>query len=88
MLQQEGANTHGHSELVEITEDSAIIRDEYGVRKELDADTIVSANLVSNNDMVDEIKEVCDDVQVIGDAQAVSRLQKAVVDGYKLGVSI
>ncbi|KXA96178.1 hypothetical protein AKJ37_05855 [candidate division MSBL1 archaeon SCGC-AAA259I09] len=88
MLQQEGANTHGYSELVEITEDSAIIRDEYGVKKELDTDSIVSANLVSNNDLVDPIKKVCDDVHVIGDAQAVSRLQKAVVDGYKLGVSI
>lgn len=88
MLSQEGASTHPYSELKEITEDGAVIVDEYGETKTLKADTIVSARLESRSELVESIEEICDDVHVIGDAEAVSRLQKAIGDGYQLGVSI
>jgi 2,4-dienoyl-CoA reductase (NADPH2) len=68
--------------------DCVVLKSPEGKTINLPADTIVYAQLKSNNALEAGLKDKCDKLLVIGDALKVRRCNNAVHDGYEAGMEV
>jgi len=87
-LKEGKVNIFINAKVKEITDGSVILIDAKKKEVEIPADTVIAANLKSRNEMVDELKSICDELYVIGDALVPRRILNATRDGYRLGLRI
>jgi len=89
MLSRAHARTFRYSDVVEITDAGAVVKDEYGLRETIPADTIVVAGpMAPRVELVEHAKKICDEVYVIGDARMPRRAHNAIHEGFRTGIRI
>jgi 2,4-dienoyl-CoA reductase (NADPH2) len=76
------------SSVKEITESGVTVRGPEGKENLIETDTIVTALLDSDNEIVDPLKKICDEVIVIGDALRVRRAINALSDAFRKAIEI
>ncbi len=86
MLKEENVNIFTNSEVVEICKNSVKIKDSKGNIAELPFDEIVySTGLKTNTEKIEELKSLCKEFYIIGDANEPNKIREAVFDGDKVG---
>lgn len=75
---------HTSSSISKITENSVVLSKD-GKEEIIQADTVISCiGYTSNSELYDSIKDLCPDVNVIGDASVVKNLMGAIWKAYEL----
>jgi len=88
-LDQVGVRTYRLSDIEEITDTGAIIK-EVGTstRIPISADTIVFAEREPATELMQAAKDICPEVYVVGDTLVPRRLHNAIHDGYRIGIRV
>ncbi len=87
-LSQKRVKVYKESDLEEINDTGAVIKNHYGTRIPVLADTIVYAERKSCQDLKDAVKEQNIELHVIGDALVPRALSNALHDGYRTGIRL
>jgi 2,4-dienoyl-CoA reductase (NADPH2) len=87
-LREVGVRSYVNSDIDEITNVGAVIRDVTSTRIPITADTIVYSERESVTNLIGAAQEGGSEVYVIGDALVPRRLHNAIHDGYRIGVRI
>lgn len=88
LLKMYGVNVQVNTKLAEVADDHIIV--EQGPFKQaITADTVVLAfGYTPNNQLAEDLKEVCDDIRVIGGAVKMSNAMDATRDGFDAAMSL
>jgi 2,4-dienoyl-CoA reductase (NADPH2) len=87
-LNQKRVTTYKESDIEEITEAGVIVKNHYGTRVPVKADTIIYAERKPRQELKDAVKELNIELHVIGDALVPRALSNALHDGYRTGIRL
>jgi len=87
-LDQVGVRTYRLSDIEEIIDTGAIMKEVTSTRIPIAADTIVFAEREPVTELMQAAKDLCPEVYVVGDALVPRRLHNAIHDGYRIGIRV
>ncbi len=87
-LNQKRVATYKECDLEEITDTGVIIKNHYGTRIPIKADTVIYAERKPRQELKDAVKELNIELHVIGDALVPRALSNALHDGYRTGIRL
>ncbi|WP_455392415.1 hypothetical protein, partial [[Eubacterium] cellulosolvens] len=87
-MNQKKVTTYKECDLEEITDTGVIVKNHYGTRIPVQADTVVYAERQARQELKDAVKEQNIELHVIGDALVPRALSNALHDGYRTGIRL
>ena len=87
-LNEKRVTTYKECDLEEITDKGVIIKNHYGTRIPVEADTVIYAERTPRQELKEFIKEENIELHIIGDALVPRALSNALHDGYRTGIRL
>lgn len=87
-LSQKKVKVYKESDLVEITDTGVVIKNHYGTKIPVPADTVIYAERKPRQELKDTVKELNIELHVVGDALVPRALSNALHDGYRTGIRL
>ena len=87
-LNEKKVTTYKECDLEEITDTGVIVKNHYGTKIPVQADTIIYAERKPRQELKDAIKELNIELHLIGDALVPRALSNALHDGYRTGIRL
>jgi 2,4-dienoyl-CoA reductase (NADPH2) len=87
-MNQKKVTTYKECDLEEITESGVVVKNHYGTRIPVQADTVIFAERQPRQELKDAVKELNIELHVIGDALVPRALSNALHDGYRTGIRL
>ena len=87
-LNEKRVTTYKECDLEEITDKGVIVKNHYGTRIPVKADTVIYAERTPRQELKDFVKEQNIELHIIGDALVPRALSNALHDGYRTGIRL
>ncbi len=87
-LNEKRVTTYKECDLEEITDKGVIVKNHYGTRIPVQADTVIYAERTPRQELKDTVKEQNIELHLIGDALVPRSLSNALHDGYRTGIRL
>ena len=87
-LNEKRIPTYKECDLEEITDKGVIVKNHYGTRIPVEADTVIYAERTPRQELKDFVKEQNIELHIIGDALVPRALSNALHDGYRTGIRL
>jgi 2,4-dienoyl-CoA reductase (NADPH2) len=87
-MSQKKVKVYKESEIDEITNTGVVVRNHYGTKIPVQADTVVYAERNPRQELTDAVKELNIELHLIGDALVPRALSNALHDGYRTGIRL
>ena len=87
-LNEKRVTTYKECDLEEITDKGVIVKNHYGTRIPVEADTVIYAERTPRQELKDFVKEQNIELHIIGDALVPRALSNALHDGYRTGIRL
>jgi 2,4-dienoyl-CoA reductase (NADPH2) len=87
-LNEKRVTTYKECDLEEITSTGVIVKNHYGTKIPVQADTVIYAERNPRQELKDTIKEQNIELHLIGDALVPRSLSNALHDGYRTGIRL
>ena len=87
-MSQKRVTTYKECDLEEITDTGVIVKNHYGTKIPVAADTIIYAEREQRQELKDAVKEQNIELHIIGDALVPRALSNALHDGYRTGIRL
>jgi hypothetical protein len=87
-MNQKKVTTYKECDIEEIATDKVIVKNHYGTRIPVKADTIIYAEREPRQELKDAVKELDLELHIIGDALVPRALSNALHDGYRTGIRL
>ena len=87
-LNDKRVTTYKECDLEEITSTGVIVKNHYGTKIPVQADTVIYAEREPRQELKDTVKEQNIELHIIGDALVPRTLSNALHDGYRTGIRL
>jgi 2,4-dienoyl-CoA reductase (NADPH2) len=87
-MSQKKVKVYKESEIDEITNTGVVVKNHYGTKIPVQADTVVYAERKPQQELKDAVKELNIELHLIGDALVPRALSNALHDGYRTGIRL
>jgi 2,4-dienoyl-CoA reductase (NADPH2) len=87
-MSQKKVTVYKESDIDEITDSGVVVKNHYGTKVPVEADTIIYAERESRKELKDAVKELNIELHVVGDALVPRALSNALHDGYRTGIRL
>ena len=87
-MSEKRVTTYKECDLEEITKEGVIVKNHYGTKIPVQADTVIYAEREPQQELKDVVKEQNIELHIIGDALVPRALSNALHDGYRTGIRL
>ena len=87
-MNQKKVKTYKECDIEEITGTGVVVKNHYGTRIPVSADTVIYAEREPRQQLKEAVKEQNIELHVIGDALVPRALSNALHDGYRTGIRL